>query len=183
MAKLIKPEFAHSKPILVSIIAILSYCQDTRHPPAGASHRAVPRDLFRVGSSFGELACTASPGRNGGRSQEAASALNPVMRCGRQNGGGRRGARSKRPIGAAPRGVEDDRGGAPAEHDQEQRDQVAARSRVQPGAREHLGLDPLPRLQGREGGGHIADAQHVARAVGEPFARSALNYRSAPHIM
>ena len=39
--------------------------------------------------------------------------------------------------------------------------------RAEPGAREHLGLDLLPRLQRRDRGGDVADAQHVPRAVGE----------------
>ena len=43
----------------------MSYQEDARGPPAGASHRAVPRDLFGAGRSSGELACTANPVGNG----------------------------------------------------------------------------------------------------------------------
>ena len=58
-------------------------------------------------------------------------------------------------------------GPAIPEHDQEQPDQAGAGQRAEPGAGEHLGLDPLARLQRRDRGGDVADAQHVPRAVGE----------------
>ena len=53
------------------------------------------------------------------------------------------------------------------ERDQEQPDQSAARRQAQPGAREHLGLDALARLQRRYRGGDLANAEHPPRAVRE----------------